>query len=364
MPPEGPQRGFLAIADISGYTALLTGTELEHAQGIIEDLCHAIHRALVPPLTLVKLEGDALFCYALAARFPVADRILETVEACYARFLARIEEMERRTTCTCAACASIGTLDLKFVLHVGDFLIRQIGGASDLAGPDVILVHRLLKNSVSQQFGLTGYLLVTESVTPHLPSVAAWQALVEPVDGLGDVSCRVADLRPAAAARREAQRAYVSADDADVAVIDRLAAPPPLVWQYFLDPDKSTRWGAGLKSIAFERNRAGALGVDALAHCDHGSWSSDMRYLDWRPFSYYTLERTITRGSLMAAPAAVETMELVPNHDGSTELHYRLRARTAGGRLKLRLFAPVIRREFRAGFRKLEAALREDGLIG
>ena len=56
---EGSRReGFLVIADISGYTALLTDTELEHAQGIIEDLVVVIQQALMPGLEFVKLEGE------------------------------------------------------------------------------------------------------------------------------------------------------------------------------------------------------------------------------------------------------------------------------------------------------------------
>src|SRR5581483_8495455 len=42
------EQAYFLIADISGYTQFLSGTELEHAQGIIEDLCGVVHRALVP----------------------------------------------------------------------------------------------------------------------------------------------------------------------------------------------------------------------------------------------------------------------------------------------------------------------------
>src|SRR5262245_49699368 len=99
--------GYFLIADIGGYTAFLSGTELEHAQGIIEDLCGVMHRALVPALQLVKLEGDALFCYADGARFTDGERLVELMESCHFDFPRRIEEMQRNTTCTCSACSSI-----------------------------------------------------------------------------------------------------------------------------------------------------------------------------------------------------------------------------------------------------------------
>jgi Protein of unknown function (DUF2652) len=200
--PEGNRRGgFLVIADISGYTALLTGTELEHAQGIIEDLVATIHGSLVPGLNLVKLEGDALFCYADAARFTDGERLLELIESCYYDFRARLEQMKRATTCTCAACASIDTLDLKFVARHGEFLVRTMAGRQDLAGPDVILVHRLLKNAVTAEIGLRGYALVTDACAALMPATATWPRRLEHAESMADVDCVLYDLAPSAAAR-------------------------------------------------------------------------------------------------------------------------------------------------------------------
>ena len=57
--------------------------------------------------------------------------------------------MARATTCGCDACAAIGSLGLKFIAHYGSYVIEYEGDREDLAGPDVILVHRLLKNTIS-----------------------------------------------------------------------------------------------------------------------------------------------------------------------------------------------------------------------
>jgi hypothetical protein len=73
------QDGYFVIADISGYTAFLTGTELEHAQGIIAELLTVMINALTPPLTLVRPEGDAVFCRADALAFDDAERLLELI---------------------------------------------------------------------------------------------------------------------------------------------------------------------------------------------------------------------------------------------------------------------------------------------
>ena len=72
-----PQQGCLVIADISGYTAFLAGSELQHAQGIPDELLGDILKTLAPPFETANLEGDAVFCYAPAGRIrrrPAADR--------------------------------------------------------------------------------------------------------------------------------------------------------------------------------------------------------------------------------------------------------------------------------------------------
>src|SRR6476620_5539656 len=100
------REGYIVLADIAGYTAFLTGTELEHAQSIIEELTALIRKRLAPPLRFVKLEGDAVLCYADGGTFADGERLVELLEACYFEFSNLRFNMVRATTCRCAACAS------------------------------------------------------------------------------------------------------------------------------------------------------------------------------------------------------------------------------------------------------------------
>ncbi len=135
--------------DISGYTKFLTGTELEHSHAIVTELTKLIRARLVPPMRFVKLEGDAVLCFAGVDAFPDGEQVLELVESCYFDYTSRLLDMKRSTTCECDACRAIGGLGLKFVVHFGTFIVdRDEDGRVDLAGPDVILAHRLLKNTV------------------------------------------------------------------------------------------------------------------------------------------------------------------------------------------------------------------------
>src|SRR3989442_11389885 len=55
------EAGFLILADISGFTAFVAGTELEHGARVTGVLLEAVMRRLSPPLEIQELEGDAVF---------------------------------------------------------------------------------------------------------------------------------------------------------------------------------------------------------------------------------------------------------------------------------------------------------------
>ena len=56
-------------------------------------------------------------------------------------------------------CKNFDQLKLKIVVHSGEALFHQIGGFPDISSVDVILVHRLLKNSIKSD----EYVLMTEA---------------------------------------------------------------------------------------------------------------------------------------------------------------------------------------------------------
>ena len=69
-----------------------------------------------------------------------------------------------------AACSSIGSLDLKFVAHYGTYVTESENDREDLAGPDVILVHRLLKNTVGDGGGPQAYAFLTDACLRRMPA--------------------------------------------------------------------------------------------------------------------------------------------------------------------------------------------------
>jgi hypothetical protein len=55
------QKGYLLIADLSGYTPFVHQTEMEHAQAITQELIAIILDHVRAPFRLVQMEGDAVF---------------------------------------------------------------------------------------------------------------------------------------------------------------------------------------------------------------------------------------------------------------------------------------------------------------
>lgn len=356
------RQGYLLLADISGYTAFLVGTELEHATAIVHELTTLIRERLAPPMRFVKLEGDAVFCHADASTFDDGERLLELIETCYFDFSNRLLDMQRGTTCRCAACLSIGALDLKFVVHFGTYTVNADGDREDLAGPDVILVHRLLKNSVGEGGGPQAYAFLTDACLQRMPASFHLPSHVESYESFGETSGGVHDLRPVVAQKRDARRVRVDPADAEVELsFGEHPYPPAVVWQYFVDPDKRLRWQPLQTAVTNQPNQHGRIGPGASSHCAHGRQGDALReYLDWRPYDYFTTRFTpLGRGPLFVP--LIETFEFTPIDNGTT-IHYRCRLDAGGPLTRLRswLLRPGFRRSLiRAGTR-LGKVLDED----
>lgn len=322
----GPRQGYLLLADISGYTAFLTGTELEHAHAIIRELTRLISERLVPPMRFVKLEGDAVFCHADERVFERGERFVELIESCYFDFANRLDDMARETTCPCAACAAIPGLDLKFIAHFGSYLVESEDGREDLEGPDVILAHRLLKNSIWEQEGPEAYAFFTEPCQERLPHAFALVQHSEAYDSFGEVSGGVHDLGPVLRQMREARREYVAAGEGDCETEIELRFPPSVLWQYFVDADKRMRWQPLQTDVENQPNEGGRMGVGASSHCAHGQAADALReYIDWRPFRYFTNRFTPLGNGPPMMPRSIETIEFAPGADGRTTIHWRIK---------------------------------------
>src|SRR5262249_32060984 len=89
--------------------------------------------------------------------------LLATLDAAYGAFAVRRRTIELRTTCACAACSSIGSLDLKVIAHHGRFAEHRVAGGAEGVGPDVVPAPRLLKNSIGAATGIEAWAFLTDA---------------------------------------------------------------------------------------------------------------------------------------------------------------------------------------------------------
>ncbi len=187
------KRVVIVLADISGYTKFMVENQMSavHGQQCITFLIETLIREIDIPLRLQEIEGDALFLYA---EDPGGDegwiQVLEQVPAKLPRFFDAFYQGvvlgTEATPCKCAICRNSGELALKIVVHTGTAVFHEIGGFKKVSGPDVILAHRLLKNSVAEK----EYLLMSEagySILGHHMEGPFVQG-TESYDGFGNVN--------------------------------------------------------------------------------------------------------------------------------------------------------------------------------
>jgi len=283
------EQGYLVLADVSGYTGFLAGTELEHANGILADLVQQMLDGLSPPFELAGIEGDAVFVHGPAGVLSRGETLLEVIESTYAGFRRKRAVMAARTSCGCGACSSIDTLDLKFITHFGAYAWQQIAGRRAPVGNDVNVVHRLLKNSVAEETGWRGYALFTEPALAQLGvDASGMRRGAEQYEHLGAVSTASFDLNERFLALRETSAPVEPGESHWSATLD-LPVPQAIAWEWLNDPVKRSRW-VGEREVEAELPAGGRTGPGAVYHCHHGKGVVDHTIVDWNPFSSFSEE--------------------------------------------------------------------------
>ncbi len=291
-------RGFVLIADITGYTTYLNESELAHAQGTLTDLLELLVTTTRPPFVVAQLEGDAVMSYAFEDGFVDAQTFLERVEHVYVEFRRAIDLMVLNNTCKCNACANVSTLDLKFFVHHGIFAIQPVGEVKQLLGADVNLIHRLLKNTVSSETGHRAYLLLTESAIDGLglsPAAEGLTAHRESVADFGEVSVWVKDMHPVYEATRQSERLLYEPDQVLVRLGTDFPLPIESVWAY-ANQSEFRNLVIGSDSYEVLDRKSGRVAEGSTYQCYHGRMTVTQVVLDWVPFERVALRQMILSG--------------------------------------------------------------------
>jgi hypothetical protein len=188
----GSERALLLIADIGGYTDYMRAhrMSLAHAEVNTARLLEAVIDA-AGDFELIEIEGDAAFLSRPADGDTTIAEMTEAIVGMHRAF-----HIERRhvaaNLCPCDGCEQTDQLKLKFVAHVGEVATQTIRDRRKLVGIDVILVHRLLKNSVQ----VPEYVLLSEELHGLADGALTTpgQEVMQELDGIGPTRSYVVDV--------------------------------------------------------------------------------------------------------------------------------------------------------------------------
>ena len=292
------QKGYFVLTDISGYTEFLTKSELDHAQDTLQNLFDAQIAHIKYPFVISGFRGDAIFMYVPGTNFCEPQSFLEALENLYFVFANTLRQMVLNTTCTCRACKNIAKLDLKMVVHYGEYAIQKLGDREELLGADVIVPHRMLKNHVIEKTGIESYALFSEAAVEASNLLQLAYPLVphsEVYEHIGEVDMQVLDLRVVWEREQEKHRFVVSPEEAWLTF--EWDAPHALasVWEYLTTPRLEQEW-AGYDQVERTDSLGGRMRAESTYHCAHGDLQFFNKILDWKPFEYVSIEQNISVG--------------------------------------------------------------------
>jgi class 3 adenylate cyclase len=312
----GPQRVYLLLADLSGYTEYVAASEPEHAPSMAGDLVEAVVKQLRPAFSLEKLEGDAAF---LLAPLHALDgkQLLDAVDATYDAFSRRVESLRQGTTCDCESCRRVPELDLKFIVHAGTVTRHTVAGRQEVGGTDAILAHRLLKASTPAALGLSRYILLTDACLATLgldADALDGQAAIESFEFLGEIPVHILplDLNPSRVGWTAPTNRRPLAETELI-----LPVPPMRVWDELTSPSRRPGWEGDLQLQ--EDDLGGRRGVGTMTTCVANRLSTVEEILEWRPFDGF-----VRRAEIDGIGRLTGEHRLAASPDGMrTQLHVR-----------------------------------------
>ena len=220
------------------------------------------------------------------------------LEATYVAFRHALELMVLNTTCTCQACRNLPNLDLKFFVHYGTYMLQPFPAYTELIGTDVNTVHRLTKNSVTEETGITAYVLYSQAAVDALgigDLCGPMTSHTESYEHIGEVSTHIQDMHPIWERERVRQRTVVRPEDAMFIMEHDYPLEPVLMWDYVTAPECiAIITGSSINRVT---NRTkGRIGLDAAYQCAHGENVHTLTIVDWQPHVQFTFEAVIVAG--------------------------------------------------------------------
>lgn len=234
------------VPDISGYTKFVNETEIEHSQHIISELLEIIINSDKLSMKVSEIEGDAVLFYC--DNIHDSKKILEQCTITFLNFHNHLSRYNTERICRCGACETASKLSLKFIVHVGDLETIKIGKHEKIHGPDVILAHKLLKNSVqNDEYVLfCGNVDISEN-TSEFPTPISGSDYYETY---GDINYSYIEL---SSLHNEVSPAkpitFPKLNQEKISIELKIAAPMDIVYDNFTNFDSRLKWSNNIQDI-------------------------------------------------------------------------------------------------------------------
>jgi hypothetical protein len=253
---------------------------------------------LEPPFRLAKLEGDAAFFYTEDGRAD-GSLLLDAVEAAYLAFRRRLRSIDQATACDCNSCRLAPQLNLKFFLHHGPYVHGRIAGRDELAGPHVILVHRLLKGPTAlaahdSRGSAPGFAVLTADGLASLGIGPGALPLVpgrETVEHIGEVDTYLLDLEARWEVEQARRRVEIAPEATFVDHVLRAPASAAETWAHLTVPALRALWEGSIEVV---EGAGGTIqGVGTVNRCVTGRLATLEEIVDWQPYEHIAYRLTL-----------------------------------------------------------------------
>lgn len=121
------------------------------------------------------MRGDAAFLFAETdgKSSSAARSVVDQVSTFFDAFHRKTRELTRTAAaCTCDACEHLVDLRLKAILHIGKVAFKTFRNFHELAGEEVILLHRLAKNTIPSK----EYIILTKQIHDLVGTIEGYKA--------------------------------------------------------------------------------------------------------------------------------------------------------------------------------------------
>lgn len=267
------------IPDISGFTEFVSNTEISHSRHIISELLEIIINSDITGMIVSEVEGDAVLCYN--DDDPSLTDLINQCQHTFKNFHSHLRRYDTERICRCGACETASQLSLKFIIHAGQVEKIQIKDHEKLHGSDVILAHRLLKNSIADR----EYVLFTDNIQPDndtldpdAPDRLEIRHGKDSFDNLGEVSYSYISLRKLHTRLPDAppvtfpelSQEKIKSESTIFASVDR-------VYENFTSFEKRLEWNEDIKDIVMHGKGLNQTGT--LHTCLVGPYTLDIESL-------------------------------------------------------------------------------------